>query len=298
MPAEQMGKVMNIMSASVGVNCQFCHDGFDFAKERVAHKDIARKMIEMTFELNNKHFEGRNEVTCFTCHRGQSHPSNMVLLDPVATSRNVRQPETVPTVDEIISKYIDALGGPQNLGGIKSRHTVAKRIEPNGSIEPEELWQSADGTYRLVTTYKTAVVIEMFDGKNASKKANDDVIELKVDEALQIEREAKIPFGINVQSPFENLSFTRIEQIDDRRVFVLTALGPNKIRERLYFDEQTCLLARRTASIPTVLGEFLYQVDYQEYKLFDGVQLPTTLHFSVPNISWTRKVLSVEHHRT
>ena len=35
MPADQMGKVMNMMSASLGVNCAFCHasnDG-DFAQE-------------------------------------------------------------------------------------------------------------------------------------------------------------------------------------------------------------------------------------------------------------------------
>ncbi len=294
MPADQMGKVMNIMSASLGVNCQFCHEGFDFAKEKVAHKDIGRKMIEMTIELNEKHFEGRNEITCFTCHRGQAHPSTTVVFEPAAVSKNVAQPDTKPTVDEIISKHIVAVGGQEKLPAIKTRHTIAKRIEPDGRSEPEELWQSADGTYRLVTTYKTAVVTEEFDGKTASKKANGNAIQLKFDEAFQIEREAKMAFGLNLPSAFEQMSFARAELIDDRRVLVLTAVGPNKIRERLHFDERSGLLTRRTAAITTVLGDFIYQVDYQNYRVFDGIQLPTTLHFSVPNISWTREVLSVE----
>lgn len=295
MPADQMGKVMNIMSASLGVNCQFCHEGFDFAKEHVAHKDISRKMIEMTFELNEKYFEGRNEITCFTCHRGQAHPTNNVLFAPIPAAKNVRQPDRKPTVDEILSNYTAALGGRESLAALKSRHVIGKRLEPDGRSEPEELWLSTDGTYRLVTTYKTAVVTEVYDGKIASKKANDDTIALKLDEALQIQREASVSFSLDLKSGFEELSFVRVETIDDRRVFVLTSIGPSKIRDRLYFDEQSNLLVRRTASVPTVLGEFLYQVDYQNYKAFDGIQIPTKLIFSVPNITWTREVISVEH---
>ncbi len=33
MPADQLGKVMNIFSASLGVNCDFCHYGEDFEKD-------------------------------------------------------------------------------------------------------------------------------------------------------------------------------------------------------------------------------------------------------------------------
>ena len=33
MPVDQMGKVMNLVSASLGVNCNFCHVGDDFEKD-------------------------------------------------------------------------------------------------------------------------------------------------------------------------------------------------------------------------------------------------------------------------
>lgn len=59
MPAEQMGKIMNMMSASLGVDCKFCHasnDG-DYEKEGFEHKDIARNMLKMTFELNKNYFK-------------------------------------------------------------------------------------------------------------------------------------------------------------------------------------------------------------------------------------------------
>ncbi|MBA2621457.1 MAG: photosynthetic reaction center cytochrome c subunit, partial [Acidobacteria bacterium] len=41
MPADQMGKVMNLMSASLGVNCNFCHVENDFAKDGKEEKEAA-----------------------------------------------------------------------------------------------------------------------------------------------------------------------------------------------------------------------------------------------------------------
>ncbi len=299
MPADQMGKVMNIMSASLSVNCQFCHDGNDFAKEAIGHKDIGRKMIEMTLELNKNHFEGRDEVTCFTCHRGQKHPSATVPFEPTTVTAGVAQPTVKPTVEVIVQNYLTALGGKEKLASLKSRHIVGKRIEPDGRTEPEEVWQTASGMYRMATTYGTGAnmvaVAEIFNGSSAIKKANADLIQLKRDELLLIEREAKTGFGNGLLSAFGTLQFEIIAKIDDRSVQILVANGPDKIRERLYFDEQSGLLVRRTTAIPTLLGDFVHQVDYRDYKVFDGFKIPTKMHFSVPNISWTREVTAVEH---
>jgi hypothetical protein len=65
--------------------------------------------------------------------------------------------------------------------------------------------------------------------------------------------------------------------------------------EKLYFDVQSGLLVRRVAASPTVLGEFVYQVDYAEYKDFGGVNLPSVVKFAVPNIRWTRQILEVKN---
>lgn len=45
----------------------------------------------------------------------------------------------------------------------------------------------------------------------------------------------------------------------------------------------------------TVLGQFQYQVDYNEYREFGGVKLPTVIRSSMPNISWTRKLIAVKN---
>src|SRR3954469_6737822 len=74
MPADQLGKVMNIFASSLGVNCSFCHNTKDYSLGEKKEKQTARKMIAMTFEINKANFNGRTEVTCNTCHGGHEHP--------------------------------------------------------------------------------------------------------------------------------------------------------------------------------------------------------------------------------
>ena len=296
MPADQMGKVMNLMSASLGVNCNFCHVENDFARDDNEHKQIARKMISMTFEINKNYFDNPIEVSCNTCHNGQAHPSSAPNLNPTARDNaRPKQPEVKPTVDQILDKYAEALGGKANLAKIKTRRIKASRIEPNGTIEPEEIWQKLPNKLLVATTYSGAVVTETFDGTNAWKRANKDFIPLKADETEQIRRNAELFNFANLKEVYAKLEFASVDRIDGREVYQLRAATKSGGRERLYFDRETGLLSRRTASVPTVLGNFVYQIDYTDYKDFGGVKLPAATRFAVPNISWTQKILEVKN---
>ena len=96
------------------------------------HKDIARNMLKMTFELNKNYFEGKPEINCNSCHQGRPHPQSAILLMPVVREERPAQPEKKPSVEEILAKYETALGGKANLAKIKSRQIKAQRIEPDG----------------------------------------------------------------------------------------------------------------------------------------------------------------------
>ncbi|HVE55321.1 MAG TPA: c-type cytochrome [Pyrinomonadaceae bacterium] len=302
MPADQMGKVMNMMAASLGVNCKFCHasnDG-DYEKEGFEHKDAARQMLKMTFEMNKNYFEGRPEINCNSCHQGKSHPQATVPLMPVVQETRPVQPEKKPTVEEILAKYETALGGRANLAKITSRQIKAQRVEPDGkTFESEEVLQKSDKML-VQTTYPSKengdyTVTESFDGKTAWKRGNKDEIILKADEVEQIRREAQVFANPNLKAIYQKMDFRFVDKIDGREVLVISATTADNQRERLYFDAASGLLVRRVASTLTVLGFFPYQVDYIDYKDFGGVKLPTEIKFAVPNIRWTRKVLEVKN---
>ncbi len=317
MPVDQMGKVMNLVSASLGVNCNFCHIGDDFEKDGKKEKDAAREMMKMTFELNKTHFEGRPEISCNTCHSGHEHPMSVPNLSPKIEEGRPKQPDKKPAVDAILAKYRAALGGEAKLDRVTSRTIKANRIEPDGkTIEPEEIWQKANKLL-VKTTYGKYFVAEGFDGKQAWKTGISEkssvktdetrhttglfidseitVIALKSDEAEQIKREAEIFANPDLKIIYTKLDFRFVDKIDGKEVYLVTGTMVDGSRERLYFDIVTGFLIRRVASTPTILGNFQYQVDYSDYKDFGGVKLPATIRFAVPNINWTRKILDVKN---
>jgi len=67
--------IMMKFAAALGGNCLTCHVQGDFASDENEHKVIARHMITMTREINAKFPDGKQHVTCYTCHRGSHEPA-------------------------------------------------------------------------------------------------------------------------------------------------------------------------------------------------------------------------------
>lgn len=299
MPADQMGKVMNIFSASLGVKCDYCHVENDFAKDGKEEKDTAREMIRMNLALNKDYFNNRPEISCNTCHQGHTHPQTAINFDAPAPEPRPKQPDVKPNIDQILDKYTAAVGGKDAIAKITSRMIKASRIEPNGKdSEPEEIWQKGE-KLSIATTYSSKengnyVVGENYDGTRAWKTGNQKEIPLKADETEQIKRDAQIFAFADLKTVYPKLDFRFVDKINGKEVYLVIGTLADNSRERLYFDANTNFLVRRVASTPTILGNFQYQVDYSDYKDFGGVKIPTTVRYAVPNIIFTRKITDVK----
>jgi len=79
-PADQLIPAMQFITASLGVECGFCHVEGAFEKDDKKQKVTARKMMEMMFTINQENFEGHREVTCYSCHRGSTDPVGTPLV--------------------------------------------------------------------------------------------------------------------------------------------------------------------------------------------------------------------------
>ena len=87
--ADSLDKIMDGFTAGLGVNCGYCHVynnaiyKMEFEKDDKPEKEIARKMILMTMDINTKYFQYNETVTadqvqavtCFTCHKREPRPA-------------------------------------------------------------------------------------------------------------------------------------------------------------------------------------------------------------------------------
>src|SRR5438477_9946911 len=79
-PADQLISAMQFITASLGVECEYCHVEHAFDKDDKKTKVTARKMMEMMLNINQENFEGHRDVTCYTCHQGGAKPVSIPVI--------------------------------------------------------------------------------------------------------------------------------------------------------------------------------------------------------------------------
>jgi photosynthetic reaction center cytochrome c subunit len=79
-PAEEVHPAMEYITTALGVGCGYCHVIGHFDQEDKREKHVARSMMAMTMAMNNTVFDGKREVTCYTCHRGVAKAAPTLLL--------------------------------------------------------------------------------------------------------------------------------------------------------------------------------------------------------------------------
>jgi photosynthetic reaction center cytochrome c subunit len=74
---EDFRPLMDVFVGALGLasrgGCNYCHDADRSAD--TPRKSTALMMLAMTREINAKFPDGKQHVTCYTCHRGDPHPA-------------------------------------------------------------------------------------------------------------------------------------------------------------------------------------------------------------------------------
>jgi hypothetical protein len=310
-PANQMIPTMHLITGQLGVGCQFCHVWEQWDREDKPQKQIARRMMLMTANLNRSSFAGREAVTCYTCHRGEAKPPIMVRL-PVPTPPPHDAPEprmpVLPSVDDVLAKYVRALGGEQALRKVKSRAIVGTRDVPTGAgglvpvTAAVEIYHKAPNLLVHINKAKTFTVSEGFDGTAAwAQTVAGAVSTLPPPDDERTRRRANLYEPLELKSSYEQMDVTGIEIIGTRQAYVVTAVPERDTPERLYFDVDTGLLLRRAVFMNTAAGPSPFEVDFEDYRDADGVKVPFLVRMTPASQRaelGTRSTLRIQRVRT
>src|SRR5580692_8731698 len=73
---DQFMGTMGFIAAALSLNCSECHDTSSSAAFALDNprKQMTRRMILMVDAFNKANFGGKREVTCYSCHRGDTRP--------------------------------------------------------------------------------------------------------------------------------------------------------------------------------------------------------------------------------
>jgi len=334
LPNSQLITVMHFMRTSLGVRCDYCHvaENGKYWIDDKPPKQVARRMIAMVSEINNANFDGRQIVTCNTCHRGQTKPISVPAIGQGAFANTTRkepgtnQPDPLPSIDQILDRYFQALGGRIAAQKITSRVIKLSWLRPKlvnggspnaamiarGDSWPMEIYQKAPNKYLAVITSPNGIISQGFNGTTGWVKSPQGQREMTGAEVARVARQADLLGDFALKDQYSQMTVIGREKIDDREVFVVEAqpkppggasapstTGPAPARrtEKLFFDTENGLLVRRTVLTPTALGLDPEQTDFKDYTEVDGVRLPFTIIVSYlddSHLGTTRKYIDVK----
>ncbi|MEQ1947943.1 MAG: c-type cytochrome [Bryobacteraceae bacterium] len=285
-PAEDMNQTMHLISGDLGVECEFCHIQNKWDLEDVKEKEVAREMIKMTDDINRTAFKGKQEVTCYTCHQGRPEPHRAPQF-PMSLFEEIKQPATLPTVDAILSKYVQALGGEAAIRKVTSLQITATGQIPTGpgGITPvpanvEKIMKAPNlMVYTAKATSQPMTVANGVDGKEAwNQDARGRVAPPLPLDGIRAKRMADIYEAVNLKKNYTDLKVRGLEKINGREVYMVMGTPEEKIPEFLFFDVQTGLLVRRVLTVPTAVGPSPWEFNYEDYRdAGSGVKYPYTV---------------------
>jgi len=278
MPAGQLQNAMQFMGASLGVDCSYCHTPPAMEKDDKPAKETARRMLLMVNEINHN-FGDKTVVTCATCHRGKPKPVDMPPLPSLsapfaANSASVTE-QPLPTVDEILDRYLKALGGMPAFEKLTTRVRTGS-VDIAGVHGTFELYEGVPNKSLFIGSLPPPIgsVQQVFNGTNGWVRNQNGVFPMSGDGLAQTQRESAFFGDVKLKEQFKLMSVTGKERLDTRDFYVVQGTRPDNQVEKLYFDVATGLLARRYWETPTYFGVIPNANDYEDYRKVGSVRLP------------------------
>jgi hypothetical protein len=308
MPVDTFIEAMGMFAASMGGDCTYCHskdavfnrDAFSVATPRIQR---ARQMIVMMRGINNNNFGGALKVTCFTCHRGSYVPETAPRLalqygtpdeDP-----NVMNfvPDTSLSANQILDKYIEAVGGAGRLAKMTSfaGKGTYSGFDTGFAEVPVEVFAKAPNQRTTVVHLDYGQNVRVYDGRNgwfAGPDSPAPLVTLTTGTLDLARMEALVAFPAGIKQAFSQW-IVGTSLIDDNEVQIVQGTAPGLLPVNLYFDKSG-LLVRLVRWNQTAVGPVPTQIDYSDYRDVAGIRMPFTWTVSQTYMQMTIKLTEVQ----
>jgi photosynthetic reaction center cytochrome c subunit len=289
-PVDEFMDTMGMFAAALSLNCVDCHTpesvgSWDRFADETPIKQRARRMITMVNAINKENFGGLRYVSCYTCHRGDTRPKIVPNL-AAQYAEHVEDPNEVlinpvpggPTIDQVLDKYFQALGGAQRLATITSFAGKGTFIgfETEQTKVPVDVFAKAPAQRATIVHTRLGDSVRVYDGRAAWIASPDRPVGLLPLTAGNLEGfkiDAILSFPAQLKSAFNQWRITA-SAIDDREVRVLQGSNPRQPPVNFYFDVESGLLVRVLRFVETAVGRVPTQVDYSDYREVSGVKMP------------------------
>jgi hypothetical protein len=213
-----------------------------------------------------------------------------------------KAPQSMPTVDQILDRYAQAIGGAAAYSKLTSRIVKMTRIVEDSDVTAsfESYWQAPNkaveiGQFKLGNGFE----FEVSRGFNGAvgwslNPTNGGFRELIGTELAAEKRGDEFYWEIKLKELYPKMALIGQVKVGDRTAHCIEATPPEGNPLKLYFEAQTGLLVR-IDSIPEggSSGKIPDETYFEDYREVDGIKMPFTIRMPADKVTY--KVNEVRH---
>jgi hypothetical protein len=224
----------------------------------------------------------------------------VAVLSATAVTAAVAQGTTAPkldTVDQILDRYVAAVGGPalQKITSMTLKGTLEiAEMQLNGTIEVSQ--KAPDKSLQVVSLDPMGAQREGFDGTTAwVEDAQNGIREKTGLELAEARRGAMFPRELNIRKQYPKMTVVGREKVGAREAFVVSATPEAGEPTRLYFDVESGLLLRQILTRHGPQGPAQIDTTFEDYRPIDGVKRAHLIRQANPQFAAVLRITEIKH---
>jgi len=201
------------------------------------------------------------------------------------------------TVDDVLSKYVEAMGGAAAINAVRSRVTKGTLdvvgISRGGSFETYA--QAPNKVLNLMQAHPLGTVKLGFNGRSGWTRSTAGLRALKALELARLQRDADLYAPTRLKNNYAKITLPGMSKIGYRDVYVLDFQPAAGAVERVYLDAQTFLPVRiNTVRVNGAVSEPV-EIYLDDWREVDGIKFPFSISQSFSKLRLTFTVKEIRH---
>ncbi len=216
---------------------------------------------------------------------------------PEAPAQTAKESVSLPTVDQILDKFIESSGGKAALEKITSRYVKGTFDIPSmGASGTVEIYAKAPNkSYTVIDVPGFGTIQQGYDGTVAwEDNPMTGPRDLTGVELAARKRDVDFYRELHLKELYPKMEVKGKEKVGERDAYVVEGTPAEGKSEKMFFDVENGLLIRADAERESPQGAALVETYLEDYRDVDGVKTPFTMRQVNPMFSMTIKFSEVK----
>ncbi len=207
------------------------------------------------------------------------------------------QTPALPTVDQVLDKYLVAMGGQAAFDKITSRTAKA-------TIEIPDMGMTGSMTITEKAPNKSLVVVEI--AQMTMREGTDGVVAWDENpqtglrekaglELAEYKRGSIFNIETKLKTAYPKMNVTGRDTVNGRPAIVIDAIPEQGSPVKIFFDSETGLILKQAGSRETPEGPITFESFYDDYRPIDGIKQPHTLRQVTSRFTSVIRITEMKH---